>query len=461
MANAQNHEASLRIIRFFLPRLSRSALTDEIEAEKARLRSASEARLAEITWQGEAGCASETREWRDQLAAHASRRDRNKALLTGVGLAIVPCTIIGALIAPTLGAVVALAALVALIMAGVHYWIAARHVRSCHDEIDAIAIRNRQSTDRKLTEERAMLQDRVRSLDARIEELVVLYEGSIATEDEVVSFCAKRLEELQSQVPRALGIEPDDILDERSAEIWAPTFLQLQELPISVLRDAIQSEQDIRKSSDQIIEPMRKALLRDDQWQAFTLRILPMLGLADRPKDKDNARADNGSESASLSALRAVRFSCNRQTYLAGHYFYQKIVCIDDRIGVFRGYVNILNHRVPHTSALEVFYSDVTAIGIETGLTPQRFILAGMTIDQHTHTLTLEVSSGTQYRMSGDAGSEASLHKSVDREASRVASEANKAFRDQIINVRGLIRDAKAGRGTVASAFSHQESSLE
>lgn len=44
------------------------------------------------------------------------------------------------------------------------------------------------------------------------------------------------------------------------------------------------------------------------------------------------------------------------------------------------------------------------------------------------------------------ASSAAQIELSGDAEAEKVVSQANQAFRDQIVNVHVLVRDAKAGR---------------
>jgi len=434
----------LRIVRFFLPRLSRNELAKEIEDEKNRLRAASQARVSELRQEGENRLNTETGQFRSQLDEHERRRNRDTLILVFAGLAVVAGVAVAATTGSAVGILASIAGGVTLIWAGMDCWRAASRARLCRNEIKSLESAIRQWMEKEIAAEEATLRDRLTSLDARLEELVRLYEESIASEDEVVEFCNTRLTELRELVAPALGVHPDDILDERSAEIWAPSFLQFQEFPQPVLRDAAQSEKEIRGWADEIVEPMRSALPKDDQWRAFRGRVLPMLGLRPSQMDSMNPEQDLTSGPVSLNSLQAVAFSPSRQTYLAGHYFYQKIVCAEDMIGLFRAYVNVLNRRVPHTFALQILYSDITAIGIETAFNRERFDLSGMTIDQNTHTLTLELSSGTSYRMSGDAGSAAQIESSGDSEAAKVVSQANQAFRDQIINVRALIRDAKA-----------------
>ena len=437
-------DKTLRIVRFFLPRLSRNELAKEIEDEKNRLRTVSQARVSELRREGENRLNTETGQPRSQLADHEKRRNIDTYILVFAGLAVVAGVAITATMKSALGMLTSLAGAVALILAGVDCWLSANRARSCRNEIKSLESAIRQWMEKEIAEEEVILHDRLTLLDARLDELIRFYEKSIASEDEVVEFCNSRLTELQELVGPALGVHPDDILDERSAEIWAPSFLQFQEFPQPVLRDAAQSEKEIRDWADDIVEPMQAALPNDDQWQAFRGRVLPMLGLCPPQIDSMDPEQNRASGAVSFNSLQAVAFSPSRQTYLAGHYFYQKIVCAEDMIGLFRAYVNILNRRVPHTCALQILYPVVTAIGIETAFNRERFDLSGMTIDQNTHTLTLELSSGTSYRMSGDVGSAAQIESSGDAGAAKVVSQANQVFHNQIINVRALIRDAKA-----------------
>ena len=436
---------TLRIVRFFLPRLRRQELANEIEDEKNRLRIASQMRVSEIQRDSKNRIDRETSPFHSRLVEYERQKNRSMLILVLASIAI-----IGGILAFVVqmglggGIPVAIAGGVALIWASINLWRVASKARSCRNEIESLKSAIHQTMEKEIATEKTTIHNGLISLDARLDELVRLYEDSIASEEEVAEFCNDRLEELQGLVAPALGIHSDDILDERSAEIWAPSFLQAQEFPLPVLRDAAQSEKEIRDWADDIIAPMQVALPKEDQWLAFRRRVLRMLGLRQSQTDSANPDQDKESEFSSLNALQAVRFSTSRQTYLAGHYFYQKIVCAEDMIGIFRAYVNVLNRRIPHTFALQILYSDITAIGIETAFNREHFGLSAMTIDQHTHTLTLELSSGTSYRMSGDAGSDGQIESSGDREAAKVVSQANQAFRDQIINVRALIRDSKA-----------------
>ena len=66
--------------------------------------------------------------------------------------------------------------------------------------------------------------------------------------------------------------------------------------------------------------------------------------------------------------------------------------------------------------------------------------------------VSLELSSGSTYRMSGDAGSASFIDCCGDSESARSVSEANEAFRDQTVNIRALIRDAKSVSGSAGAS---------
>ncbi len=436
-SDMNEHDKTLRIVRFFLPRLGRQELAHEIEEEKNRLEQARQSRLSEIRRAAEDILHEETKSLRSSLKEHDEKRNRNVVFLILSAIAvlagIILCTInvgVGLLVSVVGGGV--------LVWAGLDYSRIIAKIVALRNDIMSREEAIHKKRDHDLNFEENSFREQLAALAARLDELVQLYEQSIASEDEVVEFCDDRLTELQEQLTPALGLHPDDVLDERSAEIWAPSFLQGQDFPVPVLRDIARSEQEIADWAEDIIEPMRSAVPTENQWQAFRSRVLSILGLCEPTTECD------GDESVQLNSLRAVRFSTSRQAYLAGHYFYQKIVCVEDSIGLFRAYVNVISRRVPHTYALQIMYSDVAAIGIETSLNREKFDISSMMIDQHTHTLTLELSSGSNYRMSGDAGSAGQIKLAGDTEVEKVVSRANQAFRDQIINVRSLIRDVKA-----------------
>jgi hypothetical protein len=302
----------------------------------------------------------------------------------------------------------------------------------------------RRETEHKITAEEVSFQDEIRTLSVKLDDLVQVYESSVATEGEVMAFAGTRFDDLRRQVCPALGLQEEDVLDNRCAEVWAPTFLQIEELPGPVREDIEKSERDVLALRDTLIGPMRAILADDSQWAAFRQRVLPLLGLGDHA---GTAESPNG-PSPRLTALTAVRFSNEHQCYLAGHYFYQRIVCAGDFVGLFRAYVNVLNSRIPYTHALQILYTGVAAIGIETAFNIERYEAAGMTINQHTHTLALEITSGSTYKMSGDAGSSGHIESVGDASTGELLSKANEAFRDQIVNVRALIRDVKTGKGS-------------
>ena len=500
MDDMSEHQKTLRIVRFFLPRLGRQQLANEIEAEKDRLRHESEARkvtitseagnaladlgrekerdlaqamgrIAEIRREGEDRVRQDTAPLQSHLTELNHKRDRDIMILLSAFLVVIVGIVLTSAVESSLFLFLSATGVVGLIWAFIDGWSVLYQTRTCRQEITTLetAIReeisrwtedeetvhatrlaeyealmrlNRDTMRADLAAEQERLAAALGALDARLVELIRLYEESVASEDEVIAFAHTRLAELQELVAPALGLDAEDILDERSAEVWAPSFLQNQELPPPVVRDVEQSEQEIAGWADDIIQPMRTAVPTEQQWQAFRGRVLRILGLLGEVDDSDQE------EPVRMNSLRAVRFSTTRQTYLAGHYFYQKIVCAEDMIGLFRAYLNVLNRRVPNTFALQILYSDIAAIGIETSYNREHFDIASMTIDQHTHTLTLELSSGSNYRMSGDAGSAGLIRSAGDVEVEKVVSQANQDFRDQVVNVRALIRDMKRSAAT-------------
>jgi len=495
----------LRLIRYFLPRLGREELAYEIEEEKQRLRDesdsaikdieqeceletadehaeqqrqaeASEARLRDLRDKGQQKIRAETGARKAQISQEQSRKSRNVAILLIACLVFVvgvAALATSTLVAPTAHVVWVIGG-IGVLFAAIDLARAASSIATINAEIKRIEAEIeeevqqqviaeeserqksqnesneriaslRKDRDANIEAEKESLRQELDSLEARVDELVQLYEDSVAAEDEVILCCNQQLKTLQEHVPNALDFSSTDQLDERCAEIWTPTILQTQHLPESVVRESIQSGKQMLSWADDIIAPMRSALPEDDQWRAFRRRVLPLLGLAEALNESNKLTTEDSLQKIP-NAIRAVRFSDARRTYLAGHYFYQKIVCVEDMIGIFRGYWNMLSQQVPNTFALQILYVDVTSIAIETESSREHFDLSKMTIDQHTHTLTLGLTSGVHYRMSGDAGSSARIEASRDHDAATVASEANEVFRNQIKNVRSLIRDAKAAQ---------------
>ncbi len=411
-------EKQVRMIRFFLPRLHQEELSQEIFEEKSRINEDyKEKECTEI--------APLEKERNDLVFQKKTKRLALfflLVLLVGSGFAIyygiqdqVPFVVI--LLGSSLAVLSGIGSIV-LLLGGREL---ALKIDSLKSKIEALQ--------RQLQEE---MERRLANLNAKLDELIVTYEGSIASEEEMVEYINKVMRELSALVAVGLGIEEQEILDDRCAEIWTPAFFQQINLD-AVQKDIQRSELDFYKLRDDIIKPMRPFFDRPDQWESFRQRVLKKLDLASRDKTETDTER--------LNALSAIRYSQKLQTYLAGYYFYQKIVCTETFVGVFRAYFNMINNRIAHTFSLQISYKDVVAVGIETSLNVENFIASRLTIDQHIKTLSLSLTSSEVYRMSGDAGSSAWVESADDKALKKVVSRANTAFQNQIQNIRALIRE--------------------
>lgn len=126
--------------------------------------------------------------------------------------------------------------------------------------------------------------------------------------------------------------------------------------------------------------------------------------------------------------------------FLSGHYFFQKIICSEDFVGQFRAYVNVLNLRISYTNAMQILYSDISAIATETAINNNKYKISNLEISQHTHTLSLYLNCGEVYRMSGDGGSKALI---LSEDSENVFSQANDIFKVQVANIRALTLEKK------------------
>lgn len=483
MNPAKNYQQFLRIIRYFLPRLSRASLTEDIERERA----AAQTRCEETCREAETRASSRKKEEIDILIRNRDgKKSKAGIAIFGVMLGVVTAFVLNNGFRRELAGmagVFAGVALAYLLMQIIGVSSLTREIQGRLNEID-------EQLKRALSEARLNTDKLLHELSANLDQLILLYEQSLATDSEVSTFIDERLEEVRQQVNPALGFHDEDIQDRKAAEAWAPTFFQTEKLPSIVVKDQRQSAEELREYGDEILAPLRSGL-PVQLWPSFRMRILRLWGLS------------GDTNIAAFNALEAVKFSSSQRKFLAGHYFFQRVVCTDYCLGLFRAYVNVLNSRIPRTHSLQILYSDVTAIGVETASRLERYDLSGMTVNQHTHSLTLELNSGTTYNMSVDAGSLAeyrvatpttgesrpastagiqsvnsnfsgaadeqkatpdelryapppnyatAVSKSLTTNPSLEQSNPNENFRKQIENVRLLIRDAKfrlaaAGRG--------------
>ena len=181
-AELEERQMTLRMVRFFLPRLERQELANEIEDEKARLRQESDTRINGIRSDADAAVErtarereehadrssrrisdmrrdaedrirQETSQIRSQLKGHDERKARDVMIIVGACLAL----IIGIALAAGLGSgapvLISLAGLVGVAWGGTDCWRAVRQANSCRQDIDARETAIRGDMQRKVTEE--------------------------------------------------------------------------------------------------------------------------------------------------------------------------------------------------------------------------------------------------------------------------------------------------------------------
>ncbi len=447
-------EERLRVIRFFLPRLEKADMQEEIRQEKSRIRQSLEEDKSRIQRDGDRRIDSKRSSMKSEegkVSATGSFLNKLLFLFFMIGTVGLILGLYGVEeeISPVVGygfGSVVVSFVLFFVVISLRKKMLSQKTSEIREKFEKEIQSIKEKVQRDIKEKERECKKWLTDLDQILEKLYSLYLDSIASEEEVSEYIAGHLDMVRQQVFDALGIEKADMLDRRCAEVWSPTFLQTHSAPKSVVTGIGKSAKEIRNLADELVKPMKGAFdkLESRCWEDFKRRVISLWGLSENKDGKDA-----GAESEELNAFSAISFSEARQTYLAGHYFFQIAICGEECVNVFRAYANILNSRIPYTLAIKIPYADVVSIGVETEQNLEWYPASGMTIEQHTHTLSLQLPSGTTYRMSGDAGSSASVKQSGDVEAKEVASEANQAFRDQIVNVRALIMEAKKDQSTV------------
>lgn len=441
---SQELEKRLRIIRFFLPRLNRQDLTDEINNEKKIEEDRARRKLQQLKEASDKSLNNNKQSFDKKNKELEIQANKKKAvlclsLLLGiVSIVLVLTTEHNNDIKNTVVFVLGILSIVCIPFYA--FWGIIKlnkQIKLNQDELDNIIneLNNAAIEEEKKTGE-ALLQT-LATLETKADSLIRAYRNSIATETEVSSFIEKIQDKIVGVVNSELGFIGDEIQDSISASIWTPSFFQLEDFPVTIKKDILQSQEEIVSLRYKLINPMRH-LLSHDQWEFFHERIFSILGLIPISNQK-------GDKTFTLDPLSAIRFSDIKKQFLAGHYFFQKIVCGRESIGIFRSYANILQNRIPMTFTLNLHYQDVTAIGIQTNFDFENYVASKMKIRKKTRTLSLELASGSVYNMSGDAGSAGIVSTLLgDTRTKKMSSNANDIFANQIINVRKFIKDFKS-----------------
>ena len=469
-------EEKLRCIRFFLHPLKEEDMIKEIESEKEDLakryneliqevqqekeseNNRSDIRQIDIRNRYNALMSGETATYKSRIDEKEKKRSRKQTFMmlwifAAIGLMVAIFYLMNS--SPmaayiVIGVEVVVAVIILILILGIHS--IGPEISSIKEALEEKENEIKGQMNDKIEEEKARLKMFLNELSAkavniekeyksalevlqvRLGKLIQAYNDSIATDDEVKEFISKGIKELQRQVLPSLGMQSEDITDKRSAEIWAPTSFQIHEIFKSVSDEANAPSYEIRNVlADDIISPLRVGFAKEEQWTSFRNRILIRLGLS---LPKEVTEEENKYTRRLFNTLTAIKFSQTHEEHLSGHYFYQTIICAGEYIGLFRGYINIFSGKIAYTYSLHIPYTDVTSIGVETTSSIQQYGVTDTTIDQHVHTLTLELSSGTSYRMSGDAGS--------SELKTDLSSKANNIFKGQITNIRRFIMEYKA-----------------
>ena len=288
-----------------------------------------------------------------------------------------------------------------------------------------------ESERKKQISDHACMQNRLlKALENKQEKLHNAWLDAKASKDEVLNYIQNIMSQINLQINSLLNISDNEIEDEQCADILGPTFFQTGSLPRSVSIDISRSKQDIYEMRDEIVEPLRIFFSDDLIWRTFKDSLFKKLNLHDKEKLR-------------MSAYNIMRFHKYANTFLSGYYSYQKIFCTEDHITQFRCYVNTLGNRISFTQTLQIMYEDISAIGLETSQLAETFYDFS-TVDKHVQSLSLELRSGSKYKMSGDAGSY--IGNAIYPDAK---SKANEIFKNQIRNVRAFVLEKKRRKGDV------------
>lgn len=395
----------LRLIRFFLPRLTERELRVEIDAELKENWQQFESEIANLKAKAE----EQKQSLRDDLTKVLSEQDSYFWFYV--------------LMIPLLG---------------LGLWLLWRaHVYRNEiqyqtlDDIERVDI----ELDKNVQAVRVIEREKTSNLEGIARDLYDAYAESVATAEEVEAHTNDLLDRMRSQVADVLGLEEGQILDSECVDVVLPTTFAVVELPHVVIEDMHRTTRLVCDSKDAIIRPIVERLKERRLREAFIARIIRLLGLDYLEQDNENLTL--------LHTFHAIRFNPTSERLLVGHCSLQRMMCAPDFVGVFQAFVNVILPSFPFTAATHLFYQEIVAIRIETHNTQQRYRPASLEIAQHTRSLVLDMSDGSSYRLSADAGS--SVYSIDGSESSRSGglTSSDGTFSNQIENLRALIRDTR------------------
>ncbi len=419
--SSNDNEQNLRIIRFFCGKLVQEDLVHEINDEKEKIMSNISQNILDI----EDGFKKRA----DDIGeAYASRTLNIKRYMAFFGF--ITCIGLGFFIYTTNKdefTSIMIGLLTTSIIAELFLFARLKQEKSKMKDEIRLAKNKVQDKIYNLKDER---ERELHELLKIINNLIYAWENARATKEEVFKYINNLIAgELGHKIGEFLDIQEAEIQDIQCAEVWTPTFMQCDQLPHPVEMDFEQSKKDIYSLRYEIIKPLKDIFPKNLSWDSFSYRILKKLNLAD-------------SNDLKLSAYNAVHYYSKEKAYLAGSYFYQKILCTEDFVSQFRCYVNVMCNRVAFTQAIQIHYADISAIGIEASCISE-VLYDSAAIDKHVQTLSLELRSGSTYKMSGDAGSSIGKYEDNFTFYSDLKSKANETFETQIKNVRAFILENK------------------
>lgn len=429
-----SHDSTLRLVRFFLPRLTEQELREEFDE----------------LLQGEATAEHDRREKaleaKNRLLRECEdRHQRKMAELSGwwkplASIGLIAVAVYGVVMAVgsreslradthaiVLGGLVAVL-VVSAIAAGSNV---ARRRNDCTQRAGA----ERQEIESAYMEGEASRQasheSRQKEIDAKILQLLRAYSESVATEDEVDACVNDVLTQTRLRAPHAAGVEDREITDEAKTEGFGPVVFRPPPQPAALLESANLLDDWIWEQRDAVIAPLLAAFDDPSRKAAFRLRVLNLLELTAQATDESRG---------ACSIVHAVRFSRASRRYLAAFYAYELIMCMPDFVAVFRADVCTIRGGILWTRTSHIFYQEVVAIELKT--CSHRGVYGGMDVDQHVHVLELAVSDGTRYGLSSAGEGLVRWFDAHGTEA-RIELSPDRVFVGQIHNLRSLIRDAR------------------
>ncbi len=337
-----NKEQRFRVIRFFCRKLDSEDFAHEINEEKKNVILDFDQKVQEI----EDALEKRRLEIGEESVLVRKKPKMIQAFL-GILAVVISITLVSPLNIPGVPLNLAIAALVVTAIAVISLSLILKYI-SKKDSGKMIKVKKQKDEDiSRLKKER---DTKLSKLSMIVDNLLAAWENAKATEEEVFNYINNIiLKELGPKINDFLDIQDNDVEDEHCAEIWTPLFMQSEILPLPVEIDIERSKRDIYLIRDEVIQPLKQAFPVDLSWDSFSNQILQKINLAD-------------SNDLKLSAYNAVHYYDKKKAYLAGSYFYQKIICTEDFVSQFRCYVNVLCDRVAFTQAIQIHYADISAI---------------------------------------------------------------------------------------------------